>query len=98
MAHRSDTEFIQTTHNTARFFIENRHISWVLLVGVLVWGVYSYAHIAKRKDPDIPVRIAVATCPWPGVNAEKVEQLVTRPMEQKIAENRALHVPGPGNE
>ncbi len=98
MAHRSDTEFIQTTHNTARFFIENRHISWVLLVGVLVWGVYGYAHIAKRKDPNIPVRIAVATCPWPGVNAEKVEQLVTRPMEQKIAENRALHVPGPGNE
>ena len=23
------------THNTARFFVENRHISWVLLVTVL---------------------------------------------------------------
>ena len=30
----------KTTHNTARFFVENRHISWVLLVTVLTWGVY----------------------------------------------------------
>jgi len=30
------------THNTARFFVENRHISWVLLVTVLYFGVRGY--------------------------------------------------------
>ena len=36
----------------------------------------------KRKDPDIPVRIALAVCPWPGIPADKVEELVTRKIEQ----------------
>src|SRR5438552_10007193 len=41
----------------------------------------------KRKDPGIPVRqVAVAT-PWPGQSAERVEQLVTRKREQKLAQN-----------
>jgi hypothetical protein len=41
----------------------------------------------QRKDPDIPVRQAVALCPWPGASAEKIEQLVTRKIEEKMAEN-----------
>ena len=45
----------------------------------------------QRKDPDIPVRVAVALTPWPGVRAEEVEQQVTRPVEEKIAENQTIH-------
>lgn len=45
----------------------------------------------QRKDPDIPVRVAVAMTPWPGVQAQEVEQLVTRPIEEKIAENSSIH-------
>ena len=37
--HRKDEDLIARTHNTARFFVENKHISWVLLVATLVWGV-----------------------------------------------------------
>jgi hypothetical protein len=68
----------------------------VLLIGVLVWGVLGYARMPKRKDPEIPVREAVAVCPWPGVDAKKVEQLVTRRIEEKIAENSYIHPAGPG--
>ncbi len=88
MAHElSDTLIIKQTRNAARFFTENRHISWVLLVGTIIWGVFSYFAMPKRKDPEIPIRVAVAVCRWPGISADKVEQLVTRKMEQKIAEN-----------
>jgi multidrug efflux pump len=93
MAHRSDAERIQQTHNTARFFTENRQISWVVLCAVVLWGVYGYVQMPKRKDPDIPVRVAAAVTPWPGVSAEKVEQLVTRKVEQKIAENLWVREP-----
>jgi multidrug efflux pump len=98
MAHRSDAEIIATTRNTARFFVENRHVAWVALVATLFWGIYGYANMPKRKDPDIPIRVASASCPWPGVRAEEVEQLVTRPIEQAIASSNKLHSPGPGNE
>ncbi len=91
MAHgKSDDEIIKSTHNVARFFTENRQIAWVVLLGTVAWGIYGYRNMPKRKDPDIPIRAAVALCQWPGVNAEKVEQLVTRKIEQKISENSRL--------
>ena len=91
MAHRSDADIIEKTHNTARFFVEHRHIAWVLLVATVLWGWYGYNSMPQRKDPDLPVRVAVALTPWPGVKAQEVEQLVTRPIEEKIAENSYIH-------
>ena len=98
MKHRSDAETIERTRNAARFFVENRPIAWIILVAVVVWGIWGYFHIPKRKDPVIPVRSALAICPWPGVSAQKIEELVTRRMEEKIAENSSLHPPGSGND
>jgi multidrug efflux pump len=57
-------------HSVARFFVENRHVSWVLLIGVVAWGVWAYRAMPKRKDPDIPVRQVAVITPWPGQSAE----------------------------
>src|SRR5216683_4615996 len=91
MAHKTDAEMVQHTHNTARFFVENRQIAWVLLIGTVLWGWFGYHSMPQRKDPDIPVRVAVALTQWPGMRAEEVEQQVTRPVEEKIAENQTIH-------
>jgi multidrug efflux pump subunit AcrB len=85
--HTNEQQRIERTHNTARFFTETRHVAWVLLVGTVAWGVYGYFGMPQRKDPDIPIRQALALVPWPGASAEKIEQLVTRRVEEKIAEN-----------
>src|SRR5262245_10533908 len=85
--HKSDADIIAHTHNTARFFVETRHISWVLLLATCFWGIYGYFTMPQRKDPEVPVRLAVALTPWPGASAEKIENLVTKTIEAKIAEN-----------
>ncbi|WP_241759469.1 efflux RND transporter permease subunit [Pyxidicoccus parkwayensis] len=85
-----DEEMVQKTHNTARYFTEQRQVAWVFLLFTLVWGVYGYLKMPKAKDPVIAVRVAVATCIWPGAEAEKIEQLVTRKIEQKISENASV--------
>jgi multidrug efflux pump subunit AcrB len=90
MSHVTDAELIRTKRNTARYFAETRHVAWVLLVATAAWGIYGYLRMPKAKDPTIAVRVALATASWPGATAEKVEQLVTRPMEQKIAENATV--------
>ncbi|MFN0088277.1 MAG: efflux RND transporter permease subunit [Blastocatellia bacterium] len=88
MAHgKSDNELIAATRNSARFFTENRHIAWVLLIGTMLWGVYGYLAMPKLKDPVLPLHYVVALCPWPGAGAEKIEQMITRRMEEKVAEN-----------
>jgi len=93
MAHKSDSEIIQHTHNTARFFVEHRQVALVLLLGTFFWGWYGFSKMSKRKDPVIPVRIAVASAKWPGATAEEVEQLITRPIEQAMAQNQAVKPP-----
>src|SRR5215467_7442602 len=91
MPHRTDQELIEHTRNTSRFFVEHRQIAWAALVAAVAWGAYGYFAMPQRKDPDIPVRVAVASCRWPGATAQEVEQLVTRPIEQTIAENTHIH-------
>ncbi len=91
MPHRTDADLIEKDHNSARFFTEHRQIAWIVLVATVLWGWYGYTHMPERKDPDIPVRVAVATCQWPGVSADQVEQLVTRQIEETMAENPNVH-------
>jgi multidrug efflux pump subunit AcrB len=83
----NNNEIIQSKRNISRFFVEQRHIAWVMLIAVCVWGIYSYRSMPQRKDPDTPVKTAVAITLWPGASAEKIEQLVTRKVEEKIAQN-----------
>src|SRR5262245_31636732 len=88
MSHgHSDQHVVEHTHNTARFFTESRHIAWVLLIGTVLWGVFAYMRMPQRKDPDVQVRVALALVYWPGAPAEKIEQLVTRRIEEKMSEN-----------
>src|SRR3989454_7736824 len=91
MAYKNDQDRIEKTHNAPRFFVEHPQVSWVLLMGVLIWGWFGYHGMPQRKDPDIPVRVAVAFCAWPGATAQQVEQFVTRPIEDAIAENKTIH-------
>lgn len=93
MPHRSDADYIEHERNTARFFAENRQISWVLLIFTIAAGIYGYIKMPKRKDPDIPVRVASVICTYPGATAEQVEQLVTRPIEQTLAESQYIKAP-----
>ncbi len=88
--HRTDSEMIAGTHNVARFLVENRQIAWVLLAGTVAWGIYGYLNMPQRKDPDIPARQAMVITNWPGASAEKVEQLVTRTIEETLASNSNL--------
>ncbi|HEY1469708.1 MAG TPA: efflux RND transporter permease subunit [Candidatus Acidoferrum sp.] len=82
---------VSNRRNVPRFFVEHPHISWMLLVGVLVWGWFGYTSMPQRKDPDIPVRLGVAACPWPGATAQQVEQYITRRIEDVAAENKTIH-------
>jgi multidrug efflux pump subunit AcrB len=99
MAHtfKSDAEYIATTHNMARFFTEHRQVALILLLGTFVWGWFGYHNMPKRKDPNIPVRVASAQCQWPGATTEQVEQLLTRPIEQTVALNSTLKQPSPSD-
>jgi len=70
-----------------RYFVLHPQVVWVLLVMLLFAGAIGYTRMPKRKDPEIPVRVAVVAVAWPGARAELVEQAITRRLEEKVAEN-----------
>jgi multidrug efflux pump subunit AcrB len=78
---------ILNQRNTARFCVENRQITWVLLLVAVIWGIYSYITMPKRKDPEFPTLTTAIVTPWKGVSADKIEEQVTRKIEQRVAEN-----------
>ncbi len=90
MAFENEQDF-SNRRNVPRFFVEHPHISWVLLAAVLIWGWFGYTSMPQRKDPDIPVRLGVAACPWPGATAQQVEQFITRRIEDVAAQNKTIH-------
>jgi len=92
LAHLDDATIIAKTHNTARYFTEQRQVAWVVLLGTVLWGIYGYFHMPQRKDPDIPVITAAVICPWPGMDAARVEDRVTRRIEEVVAENSHVDV------
>jgi multidrug efflux pump subunit AcrB len=92
VAHLDDATIIEKTHNTARYFTEQRQVAWVALIGTVLWGIFGYFSMPQRKDPDIPVITAAVICPWPGMDAERVEDRVTRRIEEVVAENANVDV------
>ena len=79
--------------NISQLFVTRRPIAWTAMISVLVWGVYAYLMMPQRQDPIIPVVTGVIITPYPGAEAEKVEQEVTRKIERKVAENPAVARP-----
>jgi multidrug efflux pump subunit AcrB len=76
--------------NISQLFVVKRPIAWTAMISVMVWGVYAYLMMPQRQDPIIPVVTGVIITPYPGAEAEKVEQEVTRKIERKVAENPAV--------
>lgn len=73
--------------NTARYFVEKRQVAWVALAATVLWGVWGYIKMPQRKDPEIPVRQTLAIARWPGMPADRVEQLLTKRVEEAVARN-----------
>lgn len=91
MSHgKTDQEYIDQVHNLSRFCLNFPSICWLGLIMSMLWGWYGYHKMPQRKDPDVPVRKAKIVTQWPGNSAEKVEQLVSRKIEETLAQNSLL--------
>jgi multidrug efflux pump subunit AcrB len=57
------------------------------VVGVIVlmlWGTLAYLTMPRREDPEYVVRTCQVLTTWTGTPVEKVEELVTAPLENEI--------------
>ena len=64
--------------------IEKNRISVAIILFFLVGGVLSYFEMPRAKDPSFVIRTAVVITQFPGATPERIESLVTIPLERKI--------------
>ncbi|SIN79499.1 efflux RND transporter permease subunit [Halodesulfovibrio marinisediminis] len=72
--------------NITEWSLRNNVTSLVMFVLIAVAGVITLAIIPRQEDPDFIVRTAVVTTSFPGASPQKVEELVTDKLEEKIRE------------
>ncbi len=66
--------------------LRNNRTTIVFTLFLALYGLYAYFALPKAQDPGFTIRTAVITTVFPGATAERVEQLVTEKLEEKIQE------------
>ncbi len=69
----------------SRFSIHHRATVYVLLVGLIVAGVYSYVTLPREAAPDIQIPMVLVRALYEGVSPKDMESLVAVPLEKKLS-------------
>lgn len=72
--------------NLARLAIDNSRITIIGIVFVVVVGITTYLSYPSAEDPSIEIRNASVTASYPGMSAERIEDLIAVPLEAAMRE------------
>ncbi|MCZ8513415.1 efflux RND transporter permease subunit [Paenibacillus filicis] len=72
--------------------LQYRKVTLLFFVMAVVLGVVNITTLRQRENPEVDLTMAIVKTIYPGASPEKVEQFVTRPLEDKIKEMSDLSV------
>lgn len=67
-----------------QFAIAQGRLTWLIVVALTVGGLQVFRTQPRQEDPEITLRSAQVVTRVPGLSPERIEQLVTRPIEESI--------------
>ena len=70
----------------AGWALSNRTLVLLLVIFIAVAGPLSFVSHPSREDPEITIRTAVVTASFDGMSPSRVEDLITRKLEEKVRE------------
>jgi multidrug efflux pump subunit AcrB len=68
----------------ARFTITHARFAGLLIFSFLVGGLTVFTTQPRQEDPEITLRSAQVVTEAPGLSPERIEQLITRPIEDAV--------------
>ncbi|RAK17161.1 multidrug efflux pump subunit AcrB [Anoxybacillus vitaminiphilus] len=72
------------------YIVKKRKITLLFFTLIVIVGVLSFFQLPKQEMPDVIIRQAIVTTTYPGATPQKVEQTVTKKIEQKIKELQGI--------
>ncbi len=73
-------------HPLAVLFLENRHLLVLFVLIAMVGGLSALKSLPRLEDPIITNRNPIIITAFPGASADRVESLVTEPIERELKE------------
>ncbi len=67
------------------YFIRSYRITFLIILALGIYGTYNAFILPREASPEIKIPIAVVVTAYPGSSARDVEELVTNPVEEKVA-------------
>lgn len=66
-------------------FLSQVRLPILFILLIIIVGIFSFVQIPRRLNPQIKIPYVIVSTPLPGAGPEDVEQLVTIPLERKLA-------------
>ena len=70
--------------NLSSWSIRYRPIVLTLVALLMAWGTVAFLTMPRREDPEFTIRECAVTTSWPGVPAQRVEELITDKLEEVL--------------
>lgn len=67
-----------------KYFLQNKAVTWLLLVLVLSGGLFAYSRMGKLEDAPFTIKQALVLTPYPGASPSEVQTRVTDVLEEAI--------------
>ena len=75
-----------TRVNITKLALENTRVTIMLLVLIFIMGIVSYGSLSRNSMPPYTIRIASIVTQFPGASPDRVEQLITKKIEEVAQE------------
>lgn len=69
-----------------RWALNNSMLVLILVLMIAAAGPASFLSHPSREDPEITIRTALVTASFPGMSPQRIENLITKKLEEKIRE------------
>ena len=69
-----------------RLALTNTRVTWLVLGVIVVAGLQAFKNMPRAYDPGFIIRSAQVVTYFPGAAAERVEELVSAPIEEVVKE------------
>ena len=66
------------------FFIRKRPVAWLVVVGIIALGAFSYSILPREINPEINMPYGTIITTLPGANPTDTESLITEPIEKQV--------------
>ena len=70
--------------NLTQIAFNYRKSVFLILAVLLINGIFAYFTLPAQEDPTITIREAIVSTSFPGMSPDRVEQLITRKIEEEI--------------